>query len=230
MRRLGLSLVSFAIVFLLATSGLAQGQTKRPPYLEGQFWQFRLKEWDATAYNSARLVSGIYEISYSQNQLKAFYVNPGEEREELNPVPLLLRQLLGRDRDFSVPLTVGKKWSYEYKVLITLPIPCSPCFRFLRRAVEINVVGLENVTTEAGTFEAFKLVKEDKPKTSSRRRVTTYSFSRVTGSVVKMLYDASMGTGIGMKREIELIKYGVVSGVPPLVAAPDVDPMVGEGN
>jgi len=45
-----------------------------------------------------------------------------------------------------------------------------------------------------------------------------------------MFYDGSVDTGIGMKREIELIKYGVVSGVPPLVAAPDVDPMVGEGN
>jgi len=229
-RSLGLSLVSFVIAFLLATSGLAQGQTKRRPYLEGQFWQFKLREWDAASYDSARLVSGIYEISYSQNQLKAFYVKPGEEREELNPVPPLLMRLLGRGRDFRFPLTVGKKWSYEYTERITLPIPCSPCFHFLRRAVEINVEGLENVTTEAGTFEAFKLVKEDGPKTSWRRWVTTYSFSRVTGSVVKMFLDVSGDTGIGRKREIELIKYGAVSGVPPLVAAPDVDPMVGEGN
>jgi len=225
-----LSLVSFIIAFLLATSGLAQEQTKRPPYLEGQFWRFKLKEWDATDHNSARLVSGIYEISYSQNQLKAFYINPGEEREELNPVPPLLWQLLGGDRVVSPPLSVGKKWSYEYTVRITVPVPCSPCFHFLRRAVEINVVGLENVTTEAGTFEAFKLVREDRPKTSWSRQVTTYSFSRATRSVVKMFYDGSVDTGIGMKREIELIKYGVVSGVPPLVAAPDVDPMVGEGN
>jgi hypothetical protein len=99
-RSLGLSLFSFVIVFLLATSGLAQEQTKRPPYLEGQFWQFKLKEWDATGYDSRRLVSGIYEISYSQNQLKAFYVKPGEEREELNPVPPLLRRLLCRGRKF----------------------------------------------------------------------------------------------------------------------------------
>ena len=96
MRRLGLSLVSFAIVFLLATSGLAQGQTKRPPYLEGQFWQFKLREWDATGYDSARLVSRIYEISYLQNQPKAFYFKPGEERGELDPVPPLLMRLLAR--------------------------------------------------------------------------------------------------------------------------------------
>jgi hypothetical protein len=45
-----------------------------------------------------------------------------------------------------------------------------------------------------------------------------------------MLYDAWMGTRTGMKREIELIKYGIASGAPPLVAAPDEDPKVGEGN
>jgi hypothetical protein len=174
---------------------------------------------------SARLVSGIYEISYSQNQLKAFYVKSGKEREELNPVPPLLMRLLGRGRDFSVPLTVGKKWSYEYTERITLPSPCSPCSHFLGRTVEINVVGMENVTAEAGTFEAFKLVKEDRPQTSWRRWVTTYYFSPATRSVVKMFYDVSVDTGIGMKREIELIKYGVASGVPPVAAALAVDPV-----
>jgi hypothetical protein len=48
------------------------GTTKGRRFLEGQFWQFKLREWDAASYNSTRLVSGIYEISYSQNQLKAF--------------------------------------------------------------------------------------------------------------------------------------------------------------
>jgi hypothetical protein len=40
-----------------------------------------------------------------------------------------------------------------------------------------------------------------------------------------MFYDVSVDTGIGMKREIELIKYGVASGVPPVAAALAVDPV-----
>ena len=187
---------------------------KSPRYLEGQFWQFKLREWDAQSYDSARLASGIYEISYSQDKLKAFYFGPGDVREELEPVPPLLMRLLGRGRDFKFPLIVGQKWAYEYTERITLAAPCSPCFLFRTRAVEINVVGLENATTEAGTVEAFKLVKEDRAKGSWYRWVTTYFVSRASRNVVKMFLDTSVDTdtGRGLKREIELIKYGGPSG------------------
>jgi hypothetical protein len=73
----------------------------------------------------------------------------------------------------------------------------------------VKVATQESVTAEAGIFNAFKLVKED--RRYAYRWVTTYYFSPQTRSVVKMLFDTTVDLrkGMGATREIELIKYGV---------------------
>jgi hypothetical protein len=71
----------------------------------------------------------------------------------------------------------------------------------------VNVTGLEEITTAAGKFRVFKLEKDDRAGPRDFW-VTTMFYSPETKSVVKSLYDATSGLGVGGKREVELIKYG----------------------
>lgn len=221
---LKLTLVSscFAIWSLLAASASAQGQAQRAPYVEGQFWVYRLKSSDwYSFYSSTRLLSGTYKILYSKGRFKYFYVDENGNEESIAVHPTF-RWLLGQSpRDFHFPLAVDKKWNYQYPWKLILNDGATD--RNLTRTAEINVVAVETVTTQAGTFKAFKLVKED---WNVRRYgvVTTYYWSPETRSVVKSFYDSSVDTnGTGGKAEFELLKRGVV-GQAPLVAGEEASP------
>lgn len=129
----------------------------------------------------------------------------GDQKVDMGRRPDSLLALLGLSedpgyRDLEFPLSVGKKWNYTYRARLR-----GERIPFLR-SVEISVVGIEQITTAAGTFSAFKLVKEDWYRRS--RWITTYFYSPETRSVVKSLYDSSVGSGSGGKREIELVKFG----------------------
>ena len=158
------------------------------------------------SYDSRRLNDGIYEIVYSQKRLTAFYAGPGE-REKLEP-PLAgnVLFLMGRGRDFNFPLSVGKKWSYEYTQMIHIPEPSH--IAFVQRIAELSIEGIESITTEAGTFEVLKIVKINRPTTDSRRWISNFYYSPQTRSVIKWRWDTSVDTGRGVKMEALLIKHG----------------------
>ena len=82
--------------------------------------------------------------------------------------------------------------------MIHIPEPSH--IEFGPRIAELKVAEIEPVTTDAGTFEAIKVVNEDRPKTSYRRQQNR--------SVVKMFFDSSVDTGRGPKRDIVLIQHG----------------------
>ena len=77
-----------------------------------------------------------------------------------------------------------------------------------RKTVEINVPGIEQTTTAAGTFKAYKLVVDESwsgtGRLAQRRYISsTYFYSPETKSVIKesdQSYD-------GSKLEMELIKF-----------------------
>ncbi len=187
-------------------------------YKEGQFWRFRLTErgGDPLDYNTSRLADGIYEIIFSENQLNAFYVGSEQTKQALDPAHPTLRQMLGLDKDFQFPLSIGREWTYSYTQRISVPAPATPAFHFLRHTVHIMVSGLEEVTTRAGTFRAFKLVKDDKLDTSWRRLPATMYFSEETQSIVR-LNGVVLG---GRRRTVELIRYGVIPSATPVVRDP----------
>ena len=82
--------------------------------------------------------------------------------------------------------------------------------RFDSDVVEVMVTGIEGVSTEAVTFQAIKLVKEDRPITKAgNRSLTTYYRSEQKKSVVKLFFDSSVDKTSGPKKEIELIKHGL---------------------
>jgi hypothetical protein len=81
-----------------------------------------------------------------------------------------------------------------------------------RRSVEVNVAEMEQVTTPAGSFKAYKLVRSESWSTTGRgggggranTATTTYFYSPETKSIVKSssVNDNNPGTV-----EIELIKF-----------------------
>jgi hypothetical protein len=206
--RTRLPLLSVAIILLLAVSGVAEEQLQGPPYQEGEFWHFEVRHPRVSQiYDSTKLVDGVHKIVYSQNQFKTSYLSP-DGKEELGPPSPALMLLLGRGKDFSFPLTVGKKWSYRYPHLIITPPPRVAVFRW--RIVDFNVAASERVKTKVGTFQAFKLVKANRLMTGTRRPwVTTYYYSPQTRSVVKM----SSSEEEGGRVEIALIKHGIATAV-----------------
>lgn len=210
-----------ALVVMIVMGALnlfAQEQALSQPYEEGEFWHFSVKASGFEEYKSTRLVTGTYEIAHSQNQLKAFYLGPnGKEDTDLSSASLIM--LLGRGKDFSFPLAVGKKWSYRYPRLIRTLVQQGVIFRW--RNVDINVAGSERIDTEAGVYETFKLVKENRPMTGTEPWVTTYNYSPQTRSVVKLTSDEEEGS-----LAITLIKHGVVSAAPNiLLTTPSREPV-----
>ena len=72
-----------------------------------------------------------------------------------------------------------------------------------------RVIGKEEVNTPAGSFQAFKIEKEERwalRTGGSGRTMSVYFYSPATKSVVKSYFE-QRGPGSG-KREIELIKFG----------------------
>jgi hypothetical protein len=93
------------------------------------------------------------------------------------------------------PLTVGKKWDVEFN---SRP-------RASRRdptySGETKVVGKEDVSTPAGKFSAFKIVRELR-SSAGGDSTFTYYYSPEVKSVVRMRYAFPTDS-----RDIELIKF-----------------------
>ena len=196
-----------AIVAALALTPFivsGQDQATATKLSEGDFWQFKARSWDTIGKSSQRF-DGLWQLSLSQGKLKVFYLT-GDQKEEVD----ISREggwlfvFVGRSKtlpDLKFPFSVGDKWNYEYKA------PLFGTQKILTRSVEVRVTGIEQITTPAGTFRAFKLEKDDRSDPKDVY-ITTFFYSPETKSVVKSLKDTSSTTGSGGKSEIELVKFG----------------------
>jgi hypothetical protein len=195
-------------LFLLLTPALSFAQEQAGAWKprEGDFWHFSAKEWDFFGDAASSALAGIYEVVFAEGKWKISFV-AGEKREEVDYSSYqagLLFSLLGRSKtyqDLRFPFSLGDKWKYDYKSRARGGNKSIP------RTVEVQVSGLEEITTAAGKFRVFKLEKDDRAGPRDFW-VTTMFYSPETKSVVKSLYDATSGLGVGGKREVELIKYG----------------------
>jgi len=199
------------IVLASFSNAFAQEQVGKPAFKEGDFWRYNVIERDFVGYSSAAL-RGAYEMTYLQGQVKVFMLN-GDHKEEVAANPdseidqlLVLLGLSEKRHDLKFPLGPGKKWSYEYK---HRPRGAQ---REQLRFVDINVSGVEQVTTTAGAFKAFKILKDERWAKGGRTgggpwgRRSIYFYSPDIKSVVK----SSMEAEGGARREIELIQFGSV--------------------
>jgi hypothetical protein len=195
---------ALAAIFFLATFNALSQEVPAPLFQEKDFWQFKAVEQSVGGISRSNSFDGIYEVLYLQGNFKTFQMtNNGREPADRSARGPLLA-LVGRSpviKDLQFPFSVGQKWDYKYEsTAIGSKRP------FLR-TVEISVMGVEQVTTPAGSFNAFKLEKEETVKLGERPWVGTFYYSPDTKSVVKSSFDSTQ-TGAGTKREIELIKFG----------------------
>jgi hypothetical protein len=196
-----LSLGFAAALFWSTAIVLAQEQAPAPSFKEGDTWQFNITREGQVASTTNQL-AGTYEVTFLQGKFKSYQVSDGQKTEFDMPEGLL--GLLGQREErphLKFPLSVGQKWTYEYRVRP----PNSK--REQRRSVEVSVVGMEQVTTPAGSFNAYKLLRTESWPTGGggwTGTKTTYFYSPETRSTIKRLTvaDAISATG-----ETVLIKF-----------------------
>ena len=105
--------------------------------------------------------------------------------------------------DLKFPLSSGQKWIYQYVIRLRDG-------KFdLRGSAEVNVAGTEEVTTPAGSFKVYKLIKTESWTVGSKygtgnSATTTYFYSPETRSIVK---SSSAAENSALTVETELIKF-----------------------
>jgi hypothetical protein len=178
----------------------SQDEAAKPGYKNGETWLFATKDGGTIGSDPSRMLKGNYELWIVDGKLK-IAAGTGSQKEELEPKPLALSCLLGFCPNLNFPLTVGKQWTRDYKgTYIGSNKPIS-------RKVTYEVKGIEQVTTAAGTFRAFKLESDD--RNGPRDYYTThYWYSPETKSIVKYQFDATAGgQEQGLQRTIDLLKF-----------------------
>jgi hypothetical protein len=182
--------LGLAVAFFFSSDiVLAQEQAPAPSFKEGDTWQFSLTQKGQQVSTSERF-TGIYELALFQGQVKVYEVNAGQKTEvEINPDGPgagLLAQIgkIETRPSLKFPLSVGQKWTYQYE---TRPAGARVT---QKRSAEVNVTGIEEVTTPAGSFRAFKLVRNEEWQGGGKkvvwiRNTVTYFYSPDTRSIVK---------------------------------------------
>jgi hypothetical protein len=209
-RRILLSVFAVAL-FWSTVVVLAQDQAPAPVFKEGDTWQFNRTNKGQLTSSSER-ISGIYELVFSQGQMKLYEV-AGTEKNELDVKPGgpgegLFAAVANSERrpTLRFPLSVGQKWTYEYE---NMPVGARPGSQAQKRSAEVAVTGIEQVTTPAGSFRAYKLVRTEQWRGGGRNVVwnkstITYFYSPETKSVVK---SSSVQDNSSATSENELIKF-----------------------
>jgi hypothetical protein len=201
--------VGFAVsLFFSAGVVLAEEQATALTFKEGDTWQFNISRKGQVG-SSTEQNEGMYELSFKQGAAKLYELS-GSQKNEIpiqpqGPSQGLLR-LVGKSDlrpDLKFPLSAGQKWTYE---LVTRP----PGSKFdQRRSAEVTVAGMEQVTTPAGGFKAYKLVGSESWSVGSLlgerdSSTTTYFYSPETRSIVK---SSSLSYKNPGTIETELIKF-----------------------
>jgi hypothetical protein len=192
--------IMIAGVLFSHLQAFSQDEATKPSYRRGDTWLVTAKSGNTMGSDPSRMLNGTYELTIVDGKVKIATVN-GSEKAELEPRPSTLICLLAYCPNLDFPLTVGKQWKRDYK---TTYIGSN---KEIRRTAAYEVKGIEQVTTPAGTFRAFKIEIDDR---SGPRDfwVTNYWYSPETKSIVKHQFDASSGGQVmGLKTDIELIKF-----------------------
>jgi hypothetical protein len=193
MKRIVIHLITGLVLLAGVTVLVAEEQAQAPTYRDGDYWWYRV---------GAR----IYELTIVAGKLKIFDPKPdkkieieGEQAEALSGLVAVGE----KDRQMvQFPLSVGKEWSDRYDTG-----KHTKAGKFgthaIMRDVENKVTGIEDITTAAGTFRAFKIHKEEIQRGKASVSGSVY-YSPETRSVVK--YEA--GFPGKATKVVELTKYG----------------------
>ena len=211
------TLLLSTMLSLFAVCAFSQEQALTPAFKDGDFWQFKVTEYLATNVSSTKALDGVYELAYSQGKVKGFLLT-GDQKGEVDLDPddhtgtlLVLLGLNPKRPDLKFPLSVGQKWNYAYQFK-------TPGTRMVHpRNVEVSVVGIESVSTQAGTFRAFRILVETNwssggrgPKVDSKvnHTTTTYFYSAESKSIIKSGRKNSLKSSNETNSGIVLVKFG----------------------
>jgi hypothetical protein len=206
----------FLLLFLFlfsedASLGAAQAQAPQPR--EGDVWHFQVVHKDWINWSSDAIQSGDYELRHSQGKLRIFRLSDRGKMEISDTAGAPLRRMLGTFKGqttlLEFPLFEGKKWKTQYRYN-----------GGRRRTVTTDhlVSGTKNITVPAGTFEAFRIERDD--RTDGRRgNVNTSEYFYVVACGCVALYSLEITSGatawprryVG-KREITLIEFRSMQG------------------
>src|SRR5262245_5402046 len=156
-----------AAIFLSTAILIAQEQAPAPTFKEGDTWQFNIVPKGQLG-KSTDQNEGMHELTVTQGVVKLYKISGGQRNEQpvqpAGPTQALFR-LVGKSdlrQDLKFPLSLGQKWTYEYVTRL-------PASKFdARRYAEVDVVGMEQVTTPAGSFKAYKLIKNERSTSGGR--------------------------------------------------------------
>src|SRR5262245_16279574 len=188
----------------------AQEQAPAPSFKEGDTWQFNTIPKGLPG-KSTDQNEGIYELTVTQGVVKIYDLNGGQKNERPvqpdGPTQILLA-LVGKSdqrQDLKFPLSVGQQWTYKYESILL----GDKVNQRQRRSAEVDVVGMEQVTTPGGSFKAYKLIKNESRSSGSQLGGTTnitvtYFYSPETRSIVKSSLVVNNNPGTV---ETELIKF-----------------------
>jgi hypothetical protein len=187
-----------AILLLATAISFAQEQAKAPIYKDGDSWQFGIGK-------------NRYEVTISGGKLTVFELKPEGKVEAEGERADLLSAFIPFEKDdmelLQFPLVVGKKWTARFDTGKRRVGKRTGTVSVMKTA-ETEVIGIEEVTTPAGSFKAFKVERVDTQSRGKGKGSKLYSefiyYSPDTRSVVKYDYEGAAG-GI---REVNLVKFG----------------------
>ena len=195
-----LTLFSFetAIFCFVAIAAYGQQEAPAPDYRIGEFWQFDIKE--SRASSTSRALKGIYQASFTGKTFKISEADVKESFDRTHAQAGRLLAMFGQGNYYGgqylkFPLAVGQKWELNYT-----DQPTGARRKELLH-VYAEVPGIEEVTTPAGTFRTFKLVRTI--VRGGERRTNTFYYSPETKCIVEAKYEFGDGTAT-----IELVKFG----------------------
>jgi hypothetical protein len=198
-------LVTAAALLSAALDLFAQEQIAAPVFKEGDTWSYNIIRKGCTV-SSTEFNEGAYDVTFTPQSIKLYQVSENQRSEITITSGARIQELLsliGRSTqqpDLRFPLSIGQKWSYGYESAAAGTRVAIP------RSVEIIVSGLEQVTTPAGSFKTYKLIRSE--SWSFRGvpggTVWSYFYSPETRSIVRRLTENNTTP---CKNETELTKF-----------------------
>lgn len=207
--------VTLLVVLFLSVSGfmsrnevMAQEKTQQaleraeaPVYQDGDWWEFKVTHRSYQTTHTAWLGQGIYKLARDAGKFKMFDSDRSEVTGYIPSTGTLATMTGSSKRLLDFPVFVGKKWDATYRAgLVGAGSSTYPL------SMQVTVVGTEKVTVPAGTFQSFKIEREDVGGPLWHWK-WVYYYSPETKSIVKFFFDSDP-RGIRGQTEVELIQFG----------------------
>jgi hypothetical protein len=186
------------VLLILAFKVFAQ-EAQAPVYKEGECWVFRSVSKNFQGYVSGVLAipgNGDHKICFLEG---GFFETDGGTRARIPTDSVWNNILYMRETlHLKFPFIVGQKRTNEFETRIR------GTNRRQRGTAESSIIGIEQITSPAGTYQAFKIETNHWCGGKSCGK-WIYFYSPETKSVVKFNYQATLGSTATW--EIDIIQF-----------------------